>query len=209
MADGWGGKWKASTLCPIEIDEESREMIDGIRLLIFILSAAAITFISRNALRKFRSHGFYRFFAWVSIVALILWNLPFWFHDPFSILQLCAWFFLFVSLYVLRQGVTALRTGKQTANRNDSELYEFEKTSRLVTSGIYHYIRHPLYASLAYLALGTFLKDVSWISAALFIVALCSLIATAKADERECIEYFGDQYREYQTRSKMFVPFVL
>jgi protein-S-isoprenylcysteine O-methyltransferase Ste14 len=181
---------------------------DEVRLAVFIAVSIALVVVSRRVLFNFRSHGFFRFFAWEAIVAVITWNSPFWFSDPFSGRQLLSWVLLFVSLVVLWQGVSLLRAARPTANRTDSELYGFEKTSELVTSGIYRHIRHPLYASLLYLAWGAFLKDISWISAALMVVASTALVATARADERECVQYFGPRYEEYMRRTKMFIPFV-
>jgi protein-S-isoprenylcysteine O-methyltransferase Ste14 len=37
-----------------------------------------------------------------------------------------------------------------------------EKTTILVTTGAYRYIRHPLYSSLLFLAWGIFFKAPSW-----------------------------------------------
>jgi protein-S-isoprenylcysteine O-methyltransferase Ste14 len=40
------------------------------------------------------------------------------------------------------------------------------------------------------------------------MAATVFLIATAKADEAECIRFFGAEYQAYMKRTKMFVPFV-
>lgn len=180
-----------------------------IRIALFVAAAVGIAIISRRALLKFRSHGFYRFIAWEAIAALIIWNLPHWLSDLASPGQVLSWIVLFTSLYVLWEGVSRLRTAERSSRRTDSELYAFERTSELITSGIYHYIRHPLYASLLYLAWGAYLKNIDWISTVLVMLASASLLATAKADERECIQYFGDPYKAYMRQSKMFIPFVL
>jgi protein-S-isoprenylcysteine O-methyltransferase Ste14 len=82
----------------------------------------------------------------------------------------------------------------------------FEKTTVVVTSGIYRYIRHPLYSSLLFLAWGTFLKDVTILSSAVVVIATFFLVATAKADEAECIQFFGSAYENYMTHTRMFVP---
>ena len=34
------------------------------------------------------------------------------------------------------------------------------------------------------------------------------LYITAIFDEKECIVYFGDKYKEYMKRSKMFIPYI-
>ena len=179
------------------------------RIVLFIAATLGITIISRRTLFNFRSHGFYRFIAWEVIAALVIWNLPYWFSELTSISQVLSWIILFASLYVLWEGVSRLRSARRSGSRKDSELYGFERTSELITSGIYHYIRHPLYASLFYLAWGAFLKQISWVSTVLVVLASVSLLATAKADERECINYFGNQYKEYMQRTWMFIPLVI
>ncbi len=183
-------------------------VFDAIRVALFISATGLVTFISRKAILNFRSHGFYRFLAWEAIAALIIWNLPHWFSEPFSAKQLISWILLIASVYVLWQGVSRLRAAKRSNSRSSKELYAFERTSELVTLGIYSYIRHPLYASLLYLAWGAFLKEISWVSIILIIMASLSLFATARADEHECIQYFGDRYIEYMGGTKRFIPFV-
>jgi protein-S-isoprenylcysteine O-methyltransferase Ste14 len=183
-------------------------VFDNIRLAIFVAATAFVVFISWRTIFNLRSHGFFRFIAWEAIIALIIWNSPHWFSEPFSVRQLISWIFLIGSLYALWQGLSRLRVAKRTSSRSEKELYNFEQTSQLVTSGIYQYIRHPLYASLFYLAWGAFLKDISWISVSLVLVASIALVATAKADENECIQYFGDRYKEYMEGTKRFIPFV-
>lgn len=184
-------------------------VFDDIRLALFIAISVALTAISWRSIFNVRSHGFFRFIAWEAITALVLWNIPHWFSEPFSARQLLSWLALCSSLYVLWEGVSRLRSAKRTTARPESELYAFERTSELVTSGIYRYIRHPLYASLLFLAWGAFLKDIALVPAIFVAVASASLFRTAIADERECVRYFGEQYEQYLRRTKRFIPFVL
>jgi len=184
-------------------------VFDEIRIALFVVATVGITVVSRRTLLNFRSHGFYRFIAWEVIAALIIWNLSHWFSEPASIRQVLSWIILSASLYVLLEGVSRLRSAERSSSRKDSELYAFERTSELISSGIYHYIRHPLYASLLFLAWGAYLKEISWISTVFVVLASASLLVTAIMDERECIQYFGDQYKDYMRRTKMFIPFVL
>jgi protein-S-isoprenylcysteine O-methyltransferase Ste14 len=178
-----------------------------LKVVLFAVISGWLLYVSRRSLRVARSHGFYRFFAWEAILALILINSGAWFSDPLSILQIVSWVFLLVSLDLLGQGLYLIRVaGKPSSKRQDGILLSFEKTSTLVTSGIYRYVRHPLYGSLLFLAWGTFLKEITWYSVCLVVVATLCLVATAKADEAECVRYFGSSYEEYITQTKMFVP---
>jgi protein-S-isoprenylcysteine O-methyltransferase Ste14 len=177
---------------------------------LFVLGTLILLVLSWRALRRPQSHGFYRFFAWEAILALLVLNGPLWFVDRFAPHQLLSWALLFTSLLLLFAGIHQLRRmGRADGQRQDGELFAFERTSQLVTSGIYRLIRHPLYASLLLLAWGLAFKQPSLASWALALLASLALWLTAKCDEAECQVYFGDAYRDYMQRSKMFIPWLL
>jgi protein-S-isoprenylcysteine O-methyltransferase Ste14 len=180
-----------------------------VKTIFFGLFTMYLLYISRSSLRVAGSHGFYRFFAWEAMTVLLLVNIDYWFTDPFSLLHIISWLLLLASLLLVGSGVLMIRSkGKPTAQREDGALYTFEKTSALVTSGIYRYIRHPLYSSLLFLAWGIFLKEISWYSVGGIIFSSIFLILTAKADESECIRYFGSSYETYMLHTKKFIPFL-
>ncbi len=176
----------------------------------FAILSVPIVYVSRASLRAPGSHGFYRFFAWELILALVLLNVGVWFHDPFAWHQVVSWVLLVVCFAPLVFGVRTLRSrGRPVEHReDDASLLAFEKTSTMVTTGIYHYIRHPLYSSLLILAWGIFFKDPSLCGGLLVLAATLALVATAKADEAECVRFFGPAYRDYMQRTRMFVPLV-
>ena len=181
------------------------------KLIAFLIGTTFLIYISRRSLRSPRSHGFYRFLAWECILGLFLVNVGFWFYKPGAWNQIIAWTLLTICLIPLVFGIHALRTrGEPSGKREgDDSLLTFEKTTTLVTSGIFGYIRHPLYSSLLFLTLGIFFKNPSWIGFSLTVPAILFLFATAHADERECIRFFGLEYQEYMKRTKMFIPFLL
>jgi len=180
------------------------------KIVVFAIGTGALLYVSRASLRSARSHGFYRFFAWELILVLFLLNVNIWYVNPFAWYQFVSWTLLFASLIPLIYGVRALRTrGKPEAgHREDPSLLAFEKTSRLVTSGVYRYIRHPLYSSLLLLTWGIFFKSLHWLGLSLTIATTFLLLATARADEAECVRFFGEPYRDYMKRSKRFIPFL-
>ena len=176
--------------------------------IVFGLGSIILIAISWKSLVNPRSHGFYRFFAWECILLLFAVNARYWFKNPFAWYQLIAWILLFISLIPLGYGIHSLKTlGKPMAHREgEDSLLAFEKTTSLVTTGIYKYIRHPLYSSLLFLAWGIFFKLPSLTGIALTAVATTFLFFTAKADEAECVRFFGIKYTEYMKRTKMFIP---
>ena len=180
------------------------------QLAALVIVSAGLVYVSRASLCAPRSHGFYRFFAWECILALFLLNAPAWFRDPFSWNQLVAWTLLVLCLVPLVPGVRTLSARRNPAGRREAEpqLLAFEKTTTLVTTGIYHYIRHPLYSSLLLLAWGIFFKLPGWTGALLVAAASLLLFATARADEAECLQFFGAPYQEYMRGTRRFIPFV-
>lgn len=180
------------------------------RLIVFGVLTVPIIILSRRTIVNIKSHGFYRFFSWECIAWLFASSYQYWFLDPLSGLQLISWIILVLSIYLVVAGVVMLKkSGKPQNSRNDNELYGFEKTSELVDTGIFKYIRHPLYSSLLLLTWGIFFKNVTY--PLLFVAVLSSLFLylTAIQDEKECIKYFGAKYSEYIKRSKRFIPFVV
>jgi protein-S-isoprenylcysteine O-methyltransferase Ste14 len=184
-----------------------------INLAIFVIGSVWLAYVSRASLRVPGSHGFYRFFAWECILGLFCLNfinLQQWFGDPFSVRQLISWFLLIACIVPAVHGAHLLRTKGRPdpERRHDPSLVGIETTTRLVTTGVFKYIRHPLYSSLLLLAWGVFFKRPSWAGGGLALAATAFLLATAKVEEVENIRYFGADYRAYMQRTRMFIPFV-
>lgn len=181
--------------------------ISPLGLAIFLAGSAALAYVSRRSLLNARSHGFYRFFAWEILFAMFLLNINAWFKDPLAWHQLISWILLIASVPLVLIGLGMLRSAGQQS-REDPALLGLEKTSRLVTAGLYRYIRHPLYSSLLFLGWGLFFKSPSWLEAGLALLCTFFLVLTARVEERENISCFGEDYTEYMKHSKMFIPFV-
>ena len=180
-----------------------------VKVAMFVIVTVGLAYVSRASLRDPRSHGFFRFFAWVVILALVLLKVDVWFRDPFSWHQIISWCLLLASLFLVAHGVHLLRqVGKPDERRDDATLVGFERTTRLVSTGAYRHIRHPLYSSLLFLAWGIFFKAPGWIGGLLALAATLLLVATARIEEEENARFFGPSYEEYRKRTKMFVPFL-
>ncbi len=179
-------------------------------IIIFVVISLGLALVSRASLLKPGAHGFYRFFAWELMAALFVMDLRVWYLDVESPHQVFAGVLFLTSLLLALSGYALLTlSGKPDASRNDVPMIGFEKTTALVTKGIYRYIRHPIYASLFFLCWGFFFKHPSWLGVIIALAASGFLLATARVEEQENINYFGDEYRDYMKRSKMFVPFIL
>ena len=149
-----------------------------------------------------RYHGIARFFSFESIFILVFLNIKIWFQNPFSPFQIISWILLFMSIYFVYAGYILLKKiGKPTAN--------FENTSTLVKTGLYNYIRHPLYLSLFLFGTGVMMKDPGNVQLLLGTVNIIAVYITARIEEREMIARFGNDYKEYMKETKMFIPYLL
>lgn len=179
------------------------------KLIIFILLSIPVVIISWRSLFNFRSHGYYRFLSWECILWLFVLHYRYWFVNPLGILQIISWILLVLAAYFVIAGVLKMkRAGKASKYRDEKGLYQFERTTQLIDTGIFQYIRHPLYASLLYLTWGIFFKHASFAALPVSLLATFFLFITARYDEKECVAFFGDQYRDYMTRTRMFIPYV-
>jgi len=182
---------------------------DMISALIVVLGSVPIVLLSRRCLFSPGTHGFYRFFAFELILVLVVVNAPSWFLEPFVPRQLVSWVLLVLSIPLALQPVHLLRSAGRPALRPGTETdLAFERTTRLVTTGVYRYVRHPMYASLLCLTWGAALKSPTGVSLALAAAATGFLVATAKIEERENVVHFGDEYRAYMRHTRLFIPWL-
>lgn len=169
--------------------------------MLFVAFSTGFVLISRHALLRPGSHGFFRFFAAEFTLLVALMNrVPVGDHTIPQILLIASAALAFFGFLDLR------RFGKPDQRRADRTLLGFERTTELVTQGIYRHIRHPMYASVVALGWAFFFRDPSWTAGFLVAMATFFFHLTACADEAECLRYFGGPFAEYMARTRRFIP---
>lgn len=90
---------------------------------------------------------------------------------------------------------------------NSSRLRVIEK-QKIVTDGIYRHIRHPLY-------LGEMIRNIGFAFAAYSLYGLIPilignalLLFRIGIEERMLVEEFGEEYKEYMSRTKKIIPYI-
>ncbi len=86
-------------------------------------------------------------------------------------------------------------------------IYQARRENRLVTDGVYAKMRHPQYTGLFMIIFGEGI--VHWptvVSVAAFPIIVGAYALLARKEERQVLEKFGDEYRQYQRRVPMFIP---
>jgi protein-S-isoprenylcysteine O-methyltransferase Ste14 len=111
-------------------------------------------------------------------------------------------------------GVLCLVAGLWWFYRSHSDLgrywsvtLELRENHRLITEGIYRYVRHPMYAALFLYSIGQALVIPNWVVGPSYFVTFGILFALRiGAEERMMLETFGEAYAEYMTKTKRLVP---
>ncbi len=83
---------------------------------------------------------------------------------------------------------------------------QLRQDHRLITTGPYARVRHPLYAGMIGWATGLALVTANGVFVALAVLTSSVLIARVPREERMMIERFGDEYRAYMSRTGRFLP---
>ncbi len=78
----------------------------------------------------------------------------------------------------------------------------------LVTSGIYAFIRHPMYLSVIIMSFAFVLSSVTLLQSFLFSALIFVLFLKAKREESLWLEE-SEAYKKYRADTKLFIPFIL
>jgi protein-S-isoprenylcysteine O-methyltransferase Ste14 len=97
----------------------------------------------------------------------------------------------------------------QNLGRNWSVSLEIRREHRLVTTGIYQHIRHPMYLAFLLWGLAQTLLLPNWIAGPAGLIGSATLfLLRVWREEGLMVEQFGDQYRAYMQRTARLVPWL-
>jgi protein-S-isoprenylcysteine O-methyltransferase Ste14 len=77
---------------------------------------------------------------------------------------------------------------------------------RVIDSGPYAHVRHPIYSGILLGLVGTALAVGNWRAVITFVVILVVLILKARAEEKLLTDQLGDSYVKYKKRTGMVIP---
>jgi protein-S-isoprenylcysteine O-methyltransferase Ste14 len=91
--------------------------------------------------------------------------------------------------------------------RNWSLSLQLRDEHRLVTTGVYRAIRHPMYASFFLLAIAQLMLLPNWFAGASGLIGVGLLYAfRVRQEERMMLERFGAEYVDYMTHTGRLIP---
>lgn len=81
---------------------------------------------------------------------------------------------------------------------------------KLIQTGTYRYVRHGSYTGAIAVGLGIGIMVSAWWGVLISVIVLGLAYGyRIRYEEKALLAYFGDEYRAYQKRTKMLIPFLL
>ncbi|NJM42665.1 MAG: isoprenylcysteine carboxylmethyltransferase family protein [Anaerolineae bacterium] len=182
-------------------------------LVLVCVCATSFYFRRRANLKggKLRSQEGQRPLAWLRLLALIIW-IPILAYlinpDLISGLRVA------LPDWVRVVGLVAIAVDSvlvfwmfRSLDTNITPVHEARENAKLVTSGPYRWIRHPLYAfGFALLVSLALVTGIWWLAACAAIFIGFFALWRVPKEEAKLIEVFGDAYRQYMGRTGRFLP---
>ena len=122
------------------------------------------------------------------------------------------WFFQnlgFASAVLMLAALALLYETHRQLGRNWSVTLDTRKKHTLVDTGLYAFVRHPMYSAFWLLAFAQAALFANWIAGLSGIVGWGILFFLRVGKEEQLmVETFGDDYRSYMKRTKRVVPLI-
>jgi protein-S-isoprenylcysteine O-methyltransferase Ste14 len=157
-----------------------------------------------------RAPGFRWTMLWIIILILVITHFLFPQHS-LHFLKITSTAPLF--LQIIGVGLTVLGLiiaiiARKTLSDNWSSDIEFKKNHKLITEGIYRYIRHPIYTGIICMGLGAIIVDQSIIVVLFYFCMAAFLIYKMKKEETLLLKHFQKEYPAYMKKTKALIPFI-
>jgi len=105
-------------------------------------------------------------------------------------------------------GFVIIMAGHFTLWRNYSSFLVIHKDHKLITHGIYRFIRNPIYLGtiMALIALPVFAGSLYGFLSSLLLIPV--FLIRIRMEERMLSDYFQDSFQEYKKTTKRLIPFI-
>ena len=113
----------------------------------------------------------------------------------------------YLGVVVLIAALVLFRLTHRQLGRNWSVSLETRSGHKLVTDGLYAYVRHPMYSSFFLSAVAQLLLLPNWIAGPIGLVGISLLFGfRVGREEQLMVETFGEDYRAYMRRTARILP---
>jgi protein-S-isoprenylcysteine O-methyltransferase Ste14 len=140
------------------------------------------------------------FIVWLIFISMdavrFHWSLvPLWLQAIGTVILLCSFYFLFL-------------TFRENSYLSPVVRVQEERGHKVVSTGLYHYVRHPMYMAILVFIVGTSLMLGSWYGLIFVIICMAILARRAVLEEHMLLKELPG-YSDYTTQVKhRFIPYV-
>lgn len=113
-----------------------------------------------------------------------------------------------VVVILLIAGLIVAILARRTIARNWSGQVALKKDHELITTGLYQYVRHPIYTGMLLMIFGTALSLGTLGAGIGFPIILFGFLLKLHQEEILMAEHFGEEYVSYKQRTKALIPFL-
>jgi len=117
--------------------------------------------------------------------------------------------FQYLGVTITFGGLAFTAWARTILGRNWSAVVTIKQDHRLIRSGPYNWVRHPIYSGLLLAMLGTAIYVGQLRGLLGFAVALAGFWMKSRLEETFLIEQFGPEYIEYKNEVKALIPSML
>jgi protein-S-isoprenylcysteine O-methyltransferase Ste14 len=82
------------------------------------------------------------------------------------------------------------------------------ENAKLITTGVYGYIRHPMYSSVIIMMVAFVVATPTIEEIILLVGLIIVLLLKAKREEKLWIEH-DKKYQKYKEQTKLFIPYII
>jgi protein-S-isoprenylcysteine O-methyltransferase Ste14 len=190
-------------------------MVNSIIATIFLLGTAGISAAFYNHRGRIYAKGkcerisavpgFSVVYRWVQMSTLICGIAAFWTASPLLLKMYTSATLLYVGLGVASVGLMYFVWAKLTLDTEYSPCFDSFVANRLISSGPYSRVRHPIYSGNLLLMFGIFLASGSLWIAFNFVLVAVYYVVSAEREELALLQALPG-YAEYTKRTGRFIP---
>jgi protein-S-isoprenylcysteine O-methyltransferase Ste14 len=177
-----------------------------IKALVAIL--LVLFFIMRNKFTRYYKKFLFKFLIkYFIVIVIILFYFSNWID--FAIFNMGIYLRLVMGLFLIGIGYSLFFSAHKSLGKNWSSLMDKKVSNHktLIKTGIYRYVRHPMYLASLITVLGFGILTANWIIFSIsFLFLLIFYIYKVPKEEKFLINSFGKKYIKYKKETWGFFP---
>jgi len=111
-----------------------------------------------------------------------------------------------IAMIIMCIGLLLSFTFTRTVGKSIKEAVNSEEKPQLITTGIYHYIRHPAYTAVILSLIGTFLIIPNVFMLIFLLGGIFVIYEHSCEEEKSLMKIYGEEYEMYKKRVGRFLP---